>query len=63
MKKSAFSMSPRRVPRIGIGGPVGCGKTMLIEQVVPLLSLDGYKVGIISNDVISKEDAERNEKY
>ena len=62
MKKSDFSMSPRRVPRIGIGGPVGCGKTMLIEQVVPLLSLDGYKVGIISNDVISKEDAERMRK-
>lgn len=62
MKKNAFSMSPRRVPRIGIGGPVGCGKTMLIEQVVPLLSLDGYKVGIISNDVISKEDAERMRK-
>src|SRR6476620_8035909 len=61
-KKSAFSMSPRRVPRIGIGGPVGCGKTMLIEQVVPLLSLDGYNVGIISNDVISKEDAERMRK-
>lgn len=55
-------MTPRRVPRIGIGGPVGCGKTMLIEQVVPLLSLDGYKVGIISNDVISKEDAERMRK-
>ena len=55
-------MSPRRVPRIGIGGPVGCGKTMLIEKVVPLLSLDGYKVGIISNDVISKEDAERMRK-
>lgn len=62
MKKIAYSMSPRRVPRIGIGGPVGCGKTMLIEQVVPLLSLDGYKVGIISNDVISKEDAERMRK-
>ena len=62
MRKGAFSMSPRRVPRIGIGGAVGCGKTMLIEQVVPLLSLDGYKVGIISNDVISKEDAERMRK-
>jgi len=62
MRKGAFSMSPRRVPRIGIGGPVGCGKTMLIEKVVPLLSLDGYKVGIISNDVISKEDAERMRK-
>ena len=55
-------MSPRRIPRIGIGGPVGCGKTMLIEQIVPLLSLAGYKVGIISNDVISKEDAERMRK-
>ena len=62
MKMNAFSMSARRVPRIGIGGPVGCGKTMLIEKVVPLLSLEGYKVGIISNDVISKEDAERMRK-
>src|ERR1043166_2598040 len=35
---------------------------MLIEQIVPLLSLQGYKVGIISNDVISKEDAERMRK-
>jgi urease accessory protein len=48
-----------RVPRVGIGGPVGSGKTMLIEQIVPILSAKGYKVSIISNDVISKEDAER----
>ena len=48
-----------RVPRVGIGGPVGSGKTMLIEQIVPILSENGYKVSIISNDVISKEDAER----
>ena len=27
-----------RIPRIGIGGPVGCGKSMLIEKVVPLLA-------------------------
>ncbi|HEY7570084.1 MAG TPA: urease accessory protein UreG [Nitrososphaeraceae archaeon] len=52
-------MSSRRIPRIGIGGPVGSGKTMLIEQVVPLLSSKGYKVGIISNDVVSREDADR----
>ena len=38
---------------------MGSGKTMLIEQIVPLLSANGYKVSIISNDVISKEDAER----
>ena len=48
-----------RVPRVGIGGPVGSGKTMLIEQIVPILSAKGYKISIISNDVISKEDAER----
>ena len=52
-------MAPLRIPRVGIGGPVGSGKTMLIEQIVPLLSANGYKVSIISNDVISKEDAER----
>lgn len=48
-----------RVPRVGIGGPVGSGKTMLIEQIVPIFSTKGYKLSIISNDVISKEDAER----
>ena len=52
-------MSPNRIPRVGIGGPVGSGKTMLIEQIVPILSKKGYKAGIISNDVISKEDADR----
>jgi urease accessory protein len=52
-------VSSHRIPRVGVGGPVGSGKTMLIEQVVPLLSGKGYKVGIISNDVVSKEDAER----
>src|ERR671925_657578 len=52
-------MSAKRIPRLGVGGPVGSGKTMLIEQVVPILSTKGYKSGIISNDVVSKEDAER----
>src|SRR5207342_1620148 len=52
-------MSSHRIPRVGIGGPVGSGKTMLIEQIVPILSAKGYKAGIISNDVVSKEDAER----
>lgn len=55
-------MSDRRIPRIGIGGPVGSGKTMLIEQIVPILSSRGYQVGIISNDVVSKEDADRMRK-
>ena len=49
----------KRIPRIGIGGPVGCGKSMLIERVVPILAKKGYRISIISNDVISKEDADR----
>ena len=54
-------MAPVRIPRVGIGGPVGSGKTMLIEQIVPLLSASGYKVSIISNDVISKERCRKDE--
>lgn len=54
-----FYMSTKRIPRVGIGGPVGSGKTMLIEQVVPILSSRGYRAGIISNDVVSREDADR----
>ena len=56
-------MRHERVPRVGVGGPVGSGKTMLIERVVPLLSKKGYKMGIISNDVVSKEDAERMRRH
>src|ERR687883_1835293 len=52
-------MSAKRIPRLGVGGPVGSGKTMLIEQIVPMLSARGYLSGIISNDVVSREDAER----
>ncbi len=47
------------IPRIGIGGPVGSGKSRLIERLVPMLAQKGYSVSIISNDVISKEDADR----
>jgi urease accessory protein len=52
-------MSSNRIPRVGVGGPVGSGKTMLIEQIVPMLSSRGYRAGIISNDVVSREDADR----
>jgi urease accessory protein len=51
-----------RIPKIGIGGPVGSGKTKLIEVLVPILDKSGYKCCIISNDVISKEDAQRMQR-
>jgi urease accessory protein len=48
----------RRIPRVGIGGPVGSGKTALIEALVPLLIADGYPPLVITNDIVTREDAE-----
>lgn len=42
--------------RIGIGGPVGSGKTALIEAITPRLLEMGYKVLVITNDVVTTED-------
>ena len=47
------------VVRIGIGGPVGSGKTRLIERLLPLLQAEGTRVGVITNDLVTREDAER----
>jgi urease accessory protein len=47
----------KRIPRIGIGGPVGSGKTALIECLVPRLMADGYKVIVVTNDIVTVEDA------
>ena len=51
-----------KIPRVGVGGPVGSGKTALIEAVVPVLARDGYKPIIITNDIVTKEDAEHVKK-
>jgi urease accessory protein len=45
--------------RVGIGGPVGSGKTALIEQIVPRLIERGIEVAVITNDLVTHEDAER----
>jgi len=47
----------KRIPRIGVGGPVGSGKTALIECLVPRLMADGYKVIVVTNDIVTVEDA------
>lgn len=45
--------------RVGIGGPVGSGKTALIEKLLPLLKARGTEVAVVTNDLVTKEDAER----
>ncbi|WP_294374132.1 urease accessory protein UreG [uncultured Clostridium sp.] len=43
--------------KIGIAGPVGSGKTALIECLTRKLSSE-YSIGVITNDIYTKEDAE-----
>jgi D-arabinose 5-phosphate isomerase GutQ len=45
--------------RIGIGGPVGSGKTALIEALIPVLRRRGVNLAVITNDLVTAEDAER----
>lgn len=47
----------KKITRIGVGGPVGSGKTAVIEAVTPLLVKRGLKPLIITNDVVTTEDA------
>ncbi|MGE4660465.1 MAG: urease accessory protein UreG [Arenicellales bacterium] len=48
--------------RIGIGGPVGSGKTALVEQLIPAFHKAEYEVAVVTNDLVTREDAERLKK-
>jgi urease accessory protein len=43
--------------RVGIGGPVGSGKTALTEKLCKAMR-DKYSVAVVTNDIYTKEDAE-----
>jgi urease accessory protein len=50
-------MSTKNGPlRVGIGGPVGAGKTTLIEMLCKAMR-DRYSVAVVTNDIYTKEDA------
>jgi urease accessory protein len=51
--------SARPAARIGIGGPVGSGKTALIERLIPVLVGRGVNLAVVTNDLVTQEDAER----
>ena len=48
--------------RIGIGGPVGSGKTALIEQLLGNFKKKSISVAVITNDLVTDEDALRIRK-
>ena len=43
--------------KIGVAGPVGSGKTALIEALSRKMAKD-YSIGVITNDIYTKEDAQ-----
>jgi len=47
--------SPHGPLRVGVGGPVGVGKTTLTEKLCKALR-DRYSVAVVTNDIFTKED-------
>lgn len=48
----------RRAPlRVGIGGPVGSGKTSLVAELCKAMR-DDYSIAVVTNDIYTREDAE-----
>ena len=50
-------MTERNYIKIGVAGPVGSGKTALIERLCRRM-FGNYSIGVITNDIYTKEDAE-----
>ncbi len=50
-------MQERSYIKIGVAGPVGSGKTALIERLSRQMA-DHYNIGVVTNDIYTKEDAE-----
>ncbi len=50
-------MSEGRALRVGIGGPVGSGKTALVDALCKAMSGD-FEIAVITNDIYTREDAE-----
>jgi urease accessory protein len=54
---SAPPVTQKRAVRIGIGGPVGSGKTMLVLRLCQWLRGE-YSIAVVTNDIYTREDAE-----
>ncbi|MDX5333298.1 MAG: urease accessory protein UreG [Gammaproteobacteria bacterium] len=50
-------MNPDKALRVGIGGPVGSGKTALVEALCKAMR-DHYQIAVVTNDIYTQEDAQ-----
>ncbi len=49
-------MDKKQTLRVGVGGPVGSGKTALLKSLC-LSMRDAYNIAVVTNDIYTKEDA------
>jgi len=59
LANSLSKINNKSPARIGIGGPVGSGKTALIERLIPALKKLKIECAVVTNDLVTKEDALR----
>jgi urease accessory protein len=52
-----MTTSPNGPLRVGIGGPVGSGKTALVDRLCKFMR-DRYDIAVVTNDIYTKEDAQ-----
>ena len=50
-------MTTKQTLRVGVGGPVGSGKTALVEALC-LDMRDDYEIAVVTNDIYTREDAQ-----
>ncbi|HVK74790.1 MAG TPA: urease accessory protein UreG [Kofleriaceae bacterium] len=50
-------MQPDNLLRVGVGGPVGSGKTALVDALCKAMR-DRYRMAVVTNDIYTREDAE-----
>ncbi|MCK9604846.1 MAG: urease accessory protein UreG [Methylomonas sp.] len=48
-------MNAKQVLRVGIGGPVGSGKTALVDALCKKMR-DQFQIGVVTNDIYTRED-------
>ena len=54
-----FEQAYRQRLPVMLTGPTGCGKTRLVERLLPICKDAGVSVAVITNDLVTAEDAER----
>jgi len=50
-----MTMTQTHILRIGVGGPVGSGKTALLDALCKQMR-DRYRIGVVTNDIYTRED-------